>query len=134
MPKDNDFLVWSGNKHLIATGTLLTFGEQWTDFDLFVNGDRATIRFAFARDTGAPRAESALVDGGHITLTFYNLTSGAFSAGPALLGTIGGNGIYLAYEVASAVGLRDTRKIAYTFWEGPNPQHPGAGLLGIQRA
>ena len=129
---------------MLASGTLMTFGDQQTDFDVFVGGDLARITFEFLEDSGEVRSnylteppqENSPYGWGPPTfrLQFFNLRySGTFTDGPIRLGTVGGNSLWLVYEVTPAVLRRVGKRIAYTFWEGPAGDQSGSDMGSAHR-
>lgn len=114
----------------------MSFGDESIDFDVFMQGDLARIRFEFPSDSGAVRAEYQSLPATEgegrtpptVVLRFFNLHNvGSFTDGPVHLGTVGGNALWIVYEVKPATGSRHVKQIAYTLWEGP--EQPGEGLL-----
>src|SRR5581483_9757886 len=112
----------------ISHGTLMSFGDNPTDFDVMINDDLFRIRFEFvSEDKGVVRAEY-IVEAGvprdkvnppTIRIRFFNVAgSYAFAEGPVRLATVGGMGIWIAYEVSAAIGSRTLKKIQYTIWDG----------------
>ena len=101
---------------LLSCGTLLTFGHESVDFDVFIGDDKARVRFEFAYNTDGVRSmykteESHPGPHGPTMPTFFvqlfNLRYGSiFSDGPIRLGTVAGNSVWLIYEVTPAVGTK----------------------------
>jgi hypothetical protein len=108
-------------------GTVLTFAENPTDIDVFLDQDLVRIRFEFLTDAGGGRVEY-LTDPGvpgdstrpaMIAVRFYNLSHGTtLSDGPIRFATVGSVGLWLVYEVSAVVGSRRANKIHYTLWDG----------------
>jgi hypothetical protein len=136
--------IWAGNRLLMSSGTVLTFGDQGTDFDVHQEGDTIRVRFEFLNDTGSPRAEyktsPAVIHSptsrlpATVFLRFFNMTAGGvYTDGPLKIGTIGGHtALWICYEVTPAVGSRLVKKIQYTLWQTPPTGTPD-GLLESAR-
>lgn len=128
-------LIWGGGPYqgggphaVVSHGTLLTFGDNPVDFDVFNKNDLVRIRFQFHTDTGGVRAEyttAAGTPGDHgdpptVLMRFFNLVGGGtFSDGPVRVATVGGIALWVVYEVTTVVGSRPVKKIHYTLWDGP---------------
>jgi hypothetical protein len=144
MASDDFVLIWAGNRSLLRAGTVLTFGDTPTDFDVRVNGEYARLRFEFPLDDGAMRAEystdlgtrQAPAGGLEIPVVyfkFFNLTGAStFTDGPVRVGTVGNVGLWIAYEVTPAVGSRHVKKIQYSLWQAPDNDEAGSLLAGGQ--
>jgi hypothetical protein len=130
-------LIWGSDRSsphaVIQHGTLLTFGDIPTDFDVFINDDLARIRFEFWTDSAGIRLQYLVAEGTQgsktnpptVTLRFFNVTgTGTFTDGPVRIGTVGGIALWLCYEVAPALGSRLMKRIHYTLWDGSAPDVP----------
>ena len=104
---------------IISHGTLLTFGDNPVDFDVFNKNDLVRIRFQFHTDTGGVRAEyttAAGTPGDHgdpptVLMRFFNLVGGGtFSDGPVRVATVGGIALWVVYEVTTVVGSRPVKR------------------------
>jgi hypothetical protein len=133
-------MIWAGSKSVLSSGTLMTFGEQGIDVDFWINGDWARVTFAFPRDDGRTRAEYTVSAASEdsigktpasVVLRFFNLAQPfiAFTDGPLRLGTVGGNSVWIVYEVTPALGSGSSvKRISYTLWEGPGSDKSGMAL------
>jgi hypothetical protein len=138
--------IWSGSKQVLASGTLLTFGDQAADFDVSLNNDVARVRFEFLTDGGEVRAQYLTEPASYgapgakpppatVRLQFFNLgyLGGTFADGPIRLGTVGGSSLWILYEVVAIAGRNVGKKIVYTFWEGPSNDQSGSVIGGQPR-
>jgi hypothetical protein len=136
MPTDT-LLIWAGAKAVHSSGTVMTFGDQGLDLDVFIKSDLARVRFEFLTDSGAVRGEYGTTPAGPDNgtpatahLRFFNLHfAGVFADGPIRLGTVGGHSLWIVYEVTPVVGSNGVKKITYTFWEGPPSDQSGSVIL-----
>lgn len=124
-------IIWGNSSrgpHAVRThGTLLTFAENPTDIDVFLDDQLVRLRFAFLNDSGVTRGEYSTDPGvpgdstrpAMIALRFYNLPSGTtVSDGPIRFATVGSVGLWLVYEVSAIADRPSVKKIHYTLWDG----------------
>jgi hypothetical protein len=147
---DDRVLIWGsgpfqgGGPHIaIAHGTLLTFGDNPVEFDIFKKGDLVRVRMEFPTDAGVTRAEYTTAagtpgntgDAPTIRMQFFNLVAGgSFTDGPVRVATVGGVALWVVYEVTTVPGSRHVKKIHYTLWDAPAKEGayliPGGGPRG----
>ncbi len=126
---NNGITIRYGDKILLASGSLLTFGLGKTSFDLSYNDDRLTVVFDFidSSDLSAKRTRSTEVGHNEITLKFENYRNSRFgitNISPLELGTIADYPLWLRYRIVAVPGTQagtarsQTKVLEYSFYVG----------------